>query len=163
MIILQNGYATDTFKTDNLIKGLRSSQYSSRNTKQLEVCQGMVGFEEALKTIPTLQISSVMEDPNIILNDFPFPQLFILDKHILICNRQSILELKNNIFEVVISSIPAKGKWNVLSFFDFIYLTNGEVSIIRSPETHTYSISSTAPIGTAIHNFNGQIIVGVTN
>ncbi len=162
MRALPNGAFVESFTTE-ISKGLRPSKQAPRNSKYLVQSQGVVGYEGVLKVLDTLSISSIANDPNIILSDFPFPQLFILDKHILVCNRQSILELQDNVFILVISGLAANNKWNVLSSHDFIYLTNGAVAVIRSPESNTYSISSTAPISSAVCNFNGQCIVGDSN
>ena len=163
MIVLPNGYLSETFSSTDLVKGLRTTQHNPRNSRQLTKCQGAIGYKGVLKTLEVLEISSIMNDPNIIADDFPFPQLFVLDNHILICNRQSILELQDINFVVAISGLDAGGKWNVLSSHDFIYLTNGVVSILKDPGTKTYSISSTAPIASAVCNFNGQCIVGNPN
>ena len=158
MRVLNNGYFSDTWTSEDLSKGLRSTDKSIRNQKVLTRCDGMVGIDGLLGTIPTITLSTLWSNDLIIKDDFPFPQIFALDKFMLICNRASILEYNG---ATLISKISATGGelWTVASAHDFIYLSNGVVSIIRDPATGNYSLSD-APVCSAILNFNGQIICG---
>lgn len=163
MKILPNGYFSFNYSSDDLRLGLRKQSEVPRNNKYLTKCDGAVGYNKVLKTLTVLSIHSEIDGhADVVLDDFPFPQLFILDKLILLCNKQSILEYDGTTFNEKISALSAGYKWNVVSSFDFVYLSNGVVSVLRDPFTRVYSLSSTAPVSQAALNFNGQIILGIS-
>ncbi len=164
MRIFQNGYFTIGYTSEDLKKGLRPYSRMQRNNKFLTVCNGAVGRDGVLGTIETPEIVDALTNATYIKDDFPYPQLFILDKHVILCERTQIQELKKGEFTVVIDSLTDSGeKWNVASSYNWIYLSNNLVSIIRDPLTSVYSISSTALVNKAVCNFRGQIIVGVSS
>ena len=160
MKILTNGHFSFTVGREELAKGLRNTNKVPRDKFTLESLSGMVGVDGELSSIPPISLSDVMANALVIKDDFPFPQLFILDNQILICNRSSILELVGETLTLKISIVnPSQELWSADSSCGFIYLSNGEYSIVRDPNTGTYSLS-TAPVCSAICNFNGQIICG---
>lgn len=161
MKILPNGYFSVTYTSEELSKGLRPTGVMPRNNTYLTKCNGAVGFEGVLKTLSTLSLSTVFNINEIIQDDFPFPQLFITDHHVIVCNRTSILEYNGSAMEEVLTGITTGGMWSLASSFDFVYLSNGVVAVIRNPENGEYAVDSDAPIASAIGNFNGQILVGI--
>ena len=159
MKILNNGYFVDTWDSSVLSKGLRSTSNTSRNSKVLEVCTGMVGYEGRLKTIPTISLSSIMADPLVEDSNFPYPQIFTFDTHIIVCNEDTVCELVDG--SLTLKATVSGGElWSGVSIGDFIYLSNGTVNLVRDSSTGTYSADSAAPICSSILNFNGQIICG---
>jgi len=159
MKTLPTGYFSFTYNTGDLSSGLRSSSKLPRNNKSLTVCNGAVGNEGTLCTLDTVTISS-MVDGSTELDNFPFPQLFVTDRHIIVCNETSIQTLVGSILVVQLTGLPAGDMWSAVGVHDFIYLSNGVVSVVRDPITQTYSIDTTAPKSSALCNYNGQIIVG---
>jgi len=160
MKILPNGYFSMEYDTEALSHGARPSRRLPRNNSFLSECKGAVGNEGTLKTLDALTISTMFNVAGVTLADFPFPQLFLLERHIIVCNRASIMENVKGTLTTMISGLTGGGKWNVASSHDFIYASNGTVAVIRDPNTHVWALSSTAPKAMAIGNFNGQVIVG---
>ena len=120
---------------------------------------GAIGRDSTLQSLPSITLDSLLEDPLVVAEDFPFPQIFTLDKHLIVCNRDSILEW--NYDQLVLKiSVEAGELWEVASIDNFIYLSNGEVSVVRDPNTGSYALTTDAPVCSAICNFNGQIICG---
>jgi len=160
MKTLPNGYFSHEWKTDDLMRGLRNNSHVSRNSQHLTKCDGAVGRDGVLRTLEPMEVSALLDDPLVVLNDFPFPQLFLTERHVIVCNKISILELRSGALVSVIVGLTGGGKWNLASSHDWAYLSNGTVSVIRDPNTHLYSLSGVAPKVGAICNFNGQIITG---
>ena len=159
MKTLPNGYFSFNYTTGDLNTGLRTSNKLPRNNKFLTTCSGAVGNEGTLSTLETVVISSIV-DSNVELDNFPFPQLFITDKHLIVCNENSIQALIGDALVVQLTGLPSGNMWSVVGIHDFVYLSNGVVSVVRDPITQVYSIDTTAPKSSALCNFNGQILSG---
>lgn len=158
MKVLGNGYFSDEWNSTDLSKGISSIESPIRNQKILVDCQGMIGKDGLLSSIPSLELSQYFSDDLIIKGDFPFPQIFTTEKLIIICNRDSILEIHND--RVVKKFIAIPGSlWDIASFYDFVYLSNGMISVVRDPLRGNYDYTN-APICEAICNYNGQVICG---
>jgi len=50
--------------------------------------------------------------------------------------------------------------WTAVDFFDYVYLSNSKVAVIRDSASKVYSTTTTLPTATSICNFNGQVIIG---
>lgn len=159
MKILPSGHFSYVIDGPTLSKGLRANNANGRNSYALIQSVGAIGKDGTLQSLPTIALSDLLEDPLVIAEDFPFPQIFTLDKHLIVCNRDSILEW--NYDQLVLKiSVEAGELWEVASIDNFIYLSNGEVSVVRDPNTGSYALTTDAPVCSAICNFNGQIICG---
>ena len=44
--------------------------------------------------------------------------------------------------------------------YDYIYMSNGKVVVVRDPATFAYSETTDLPTASSIVNFNGQAIIG---
>ena len=95
-------------------------------------------------------------------SNFPFPQLFIDSKVILLCTADTIYEYVNGELEIRFST-DAGSKWSFISVGNFIYMSNGRVVIIRDPDTLEFYQSNDYPTATCICNYNGQVIIGAPN
>lgn len=158
MKTLNNGYFSDRWEAGELAGGLRVTDKVPRGTKTLAVCEGAVGIDGQLNTIPVPTISALYASSLVVKDDFPFPQIFTLEKFIIVCNRTSILELTGA--GLVSKATTVEGElWSIASSHDFLYLSNGVVSLVRNPQTGEYE-NTDAPVCSAILNFNGQIICG---
>jgi len=160
MKILPNGYFSIEYRSEDLVRGLRPSNKLPRNNLFLSVCKGAVGQEGALKTLDPVALTTALMESAVVVDDFPFPQLFVLERLVLVCNRASIYEYVNGLVTLGIEGLTGGGKWALASSHEFIYLSNGSVSLVRDPGTRTWSLNTEAPKSSAICNFNGQIIVG---
>ena len=92
MKILPNGYFSYIIDGPTLAKGLRSNSANGRNSNALIQSIGAIGKDSTLQSLPSIILNSLLEAPLVIAEDFPFPQIFTLDKHLIVCNRESILE-----------------------------------------------------------------------
>lgn len=94
------------------------------------------------------------------INDgFPYPQIFVLTNIIIVCGQTGIFEWDGS--KVVRKlTVTAGNVWSVTEFGDYIYMSNGVVSVVRSALDKTYSINTDLPIAGTICNYNGQVIVG---
>jgi len=140
-------------KVKNLEKGLRPSKRNPRDNGFLTTCSGVVGRDEVLRSIDLLPKFSTDE----ITDPFPYPQIFDFTIMTIICGETDIYERHYGSL-ILKLSVPAGLTWRAVDFNDFIYMSNGVVSVTRDPCTKVYSIS-TQPITTAICNYNGQVIV----
>jgi hypothetical protein len=149
-------YITDEF----LARGLRSTRRAIKNSSLLIECKGAVGRDGTLSAVPNFYRSSLFESALVVKNDFPFPQVFMTDDLVIVCNRTSILEKVGNNLVSKISGLTGGGKWGFSSSGRFAYLSNGVVTVIRNPNNDVYSIDTNLPKTTSICNYNGQVIVG---
>jgi hypothetical protein len=158
--ILPNGVFAFYVPTELLSKGLRPTRRAIKNNSMLVKCDGAVGIDGTLSTIPNFYRSSIFESALVIKNDFPYPQVFKTDDLVIVCNRTSILELVRGSLVSKISSLTGGGKWSFAASGRFVYLSNGIVTVTRSPSNDVYSLDTTLPKSTSICNYNGQVIVG---
>lgn len=159
-IITKGGTAIFTIKSDELSRGLRVSKRSPRNSRFLVKAVGAVGYDQVLQVIDDLEDDRI--DTSALGESFPYPQIFVLTNHIIVCGQTDIYEYTGSLTKVI--GPVASGKlWSVTDFYDFLYLTNGSVAVYRSPTSGTYSTSSTYPVGEAVCDFNGQVLVGGLN
>ena len=147
---------TFTIEADQLSKGLRPSKRLPRNSKFLVESLGAVGRDGVLASIDELE----RIDTSIITDAFPFPQVFVFINHIIVCGRVGIYEWVGGELVSKITASVAGSTWTALDFYDYIYLSNGAVSIVRNAETAAYSETTDIPTANSALNFNGQVMLG---
>ena len=156
MLITRDGGFTFEIDSEDLSKGLRPSEYSPRNEKFLTECIGAIGYEKSLQAVE--DITSLLVDTSIITGGYPYPQIFVFTSHIIVCGRTKVCELVAG--SLVIKYVATAGiRWSAVDFREFIYLSNGKVSVTRSAADGTYSLSD-LPITSTICNFKGQVMIG---
>lgn len=158
MEVLRDGTFSFTINTDALARGIRPSKRSPRNARFLVECIGAVGLDGVLQVIDDLENDRI--DTSIIIDPFPYPQIFVLTNFIIVCGRQDIYEWDGSALNSMIGPVTAGQLWSCVDYFDFLYLSNGVVSILRDVTTGVYSLTSAYPIVNAICDFNGQIVTG---
>jgi hypothetical protein len=89
---------------------------------------------------------------------FPYPQIFEFRQMTIVCGKTDIYEWVDSAL-VLRLSVAAGQTWRALDFNDFIYMTNGVVSVTRDPLTKLYSVSDQPP-AYALCNYNGQVVIG---
>ena len=141
--------------SEHLVKGLRPSERAARDTKFLVEAKGAIGRDGVLCAIDQLTRFSTS-----VTDTFPFPQLFVFTNFVLVCGLTKIYELKNGVLTLVHTASIAGSTWTAVDFYDYAYLTNGQVAVVRSPDTGIYSESTILPTGLSLCNFNGQVLVG---
>ena len=155
MLVGRNGKFSLVLSEGDLAKGLRSTKRNPRNNKGLSQVGGAVGRDGVLTSLDDLD----RIDTSVITDDFPFPQIFVLNKVILVCGETDIYEWDGVNLSLKLT-VTAGTTWKVVDFLDFIYLSNNKVVVIRDPNTQEYETSSAYPISNAVCNFNGQVLIG---
>ncbi len=144
--------------SEHLSHGLRPSKRAARDTKFLVEAKGAIGKEGVLCAIDNLtRLDTSVSDT------FPFPQLFVFTNVIISCGLIDIYEWQSGAWNSVWDASVAGSTWSAVDFYDYIYLTNGQVAVVRSADTGIYSESTVLPTGLSLCNFNGQVIVGAPN
>lgn len=137
-----------------LVKGLRSTKRSARNTGGLIESVGAVGKDSVLASLE--ELSRI--DLSVITDTFPFPQIFCFINLIIVCSSTTIYEWNGTALVSKLTT-TARSTWQAVDFYEYVYLSNGAVAVTRSAEHGTYSTSSLCTAG-AMLNFNGQVLIG---
>ena len=147
---------TITLGPEVLKRGLRPTKRSPRNTMYLIESKGAVGLEGALQAIDEL----TRIDTSGITDTFPFPQLFVGQNHIIVCGLTKIYEWVSSALVLKITASVAGSTWTCEHFHDYIYLSNGQVSIERNPQSNAYAETTSIPTAMSSCDFNGQVLLG---
>lgn len=185
MKILPNGHFSLSISGQELSKGLRNSARNPANNPAMLQCAGVTGREKILEKSEDLSLTVDIDsgvfpagvtfggDFNVTFGgdsvtfnsgvniEFPFPQIFVETNLIVICTKEYVYEYEDGNLNLKYS-ISGGSTWSLISIHDFVFLSNGVVSLVRNPESKQYSLSN-APTAMAICNYNGQIIVGAPN
>lgn len=94
-----------------------------------------------------------------LLNSFPYPQIFVFTNVTIVCTETMIFEWVSGAL-VHKLTVSAGSTWVALDFYDYVYLSNGNVAVVRDAGDKTYSETSDLPTAMAAFNFNGQVILG---
>ena len=147
-----------TIDTTKLSKGLRPSKRMPRNSGFLVECKGAVGRDGILQTLDELTRIATAA----ITDTFPYPQVFVFTNLIIVCSSTKIYEwVGGSLVEKL--TVTAGSTWSAVDLYDFIYMSNGNVAVLRNPESNMYSTTTEQPKAMSICNFNGQILAGATD
>ena len=141
--------------TSKLSRGLRPSKRLPRNSGYLVECKGAVGKDGVLQALEELTRIATAA----ITDLFPYPQVFVFINLIIVCSSTKIYELVGGSL-VEKLTVTAGSLWTAADFYDFIYMSNGAVAVIRNPESNVYSITTDQPKAMSICNFQGQVLIG---
>ena len=153
--VAQGGKFTLTIKTKELAQGLRPTKRNPRDNDFLITCIGAVGYDGVLQAIDQL----TKMDTDVITDAFPFPQIFIFTNMIIVCGLLNIYELIGGSPALKYTAAVAGGTWTAVDLFDYVYLSNGNISVVRDPGSKLYALSN-LPHSTAACNYNGQVLIG---
>lgn len=142
-----------TVKTKELSRGLRPSKRVPRNSQYLVTCAGAVGKDGTLSALDEL----TRIDTSVITDAFPYPQIFVLTNMIIVCSSTKIYEWTGALVEKL--TVAAGSTWAVVDFYDYVYMSNGTVAVVRDYNTGIYAETTDLPIASSVANFNGQVIV----
>lgn len=158
--VMRGGRFTFTLESSDLVRGLRPTSKLPRGNNFLYSSMGAIGKDSVLEALTVTQLPIPF-----VTDAFPYPQVFNFINFVLICG-------KNNIFECAKdgSSVELKytasytgAIWTAMDFFDYIYLSNGKITVVRDPMSGVYSFTTDVPTASAVCNFNGQVFVGAPN
>ena len=153
MEVLRNGKFSLPILSSNLSKGLRKESSNTVNEHALISCSGMVGKNGVLQRLVSLVRSFDID------YTFPYPQIFVETNITILCTQTEIYEIIDNNPELKLT-VSGGSTWTLVSSHDFVYLSNGVVSVVRNPESKVFSITTDVPTSMAVCNYNGQIIIG---
>lgn len=143
-----------TIKSDKLSRGLRPSKRMARDSKFLVTCAGAVGRDGVLQALEQFTRLATGDT-----DTFPYPQIFVFTNLIIICTETKIYEWVSSALSLKLT-VAAGSTWVALDFYDYIYLSNGNVAVIRNAGTKAYATTSSIPSAMAAINFNGQVLLG---
>lgn len=144
-----------TLDSSKLSKGLRPSKRMPRNSSFLVECKGAMGKDGVLQVMDQL----TRMDTDTITDPFPYPQIFVFTNLIIVCGKTKIYEWVAGAL-VLKLTVTTGSTWSAVDFYDYVYMSNGVVAVIRDAETKLYSITTDQPTAQAICNFNGQVLIG---
>jgi len=144
-----------TISSEQLKRGLRPSKRTPRNAGYLVECLGAVGRDGVLQALDAL----TRIDTSAIATTFPYPQLFVCTNCIIICSPTLIYEYDGSL-TLKYTAGAAADPWTLADYYDYIYLSNGSIAVIRDAASKVYSLTTDLPSASAICNFNGQVIIG---
>lgn len=156
MEVSYDGRFTHTITGAELSKGLRPSKRNPRNSGFLVECSGAVGKDGVLQILEELTRLATTA----ITDGFPYPQIFIFMGVIIVCSPTKIYEWVSGTL-VLKLTVTTGQTWDAVDFYDYVYMSNGVVSVVRDSGSKTYAVS-TLPVALAMCNFNGQVIIGTT-
>lgn len=141
---------------ERLSKGLRPFKNVPKNSSWLTRCVGAVGLDSMLVSVNTLTNNI---DTSVVTDGFPYPQLFVFTNLIIVCGRTKIYEVSNGVLSEKLT-VSAGYTWNVIDFYDYVYMSNGRVAVKRDAGSFEYSITALLPTASALCNYNGQVVIG---
>ena len=144
-----------TIESKHLSRGLRPSKRNPRNSQFLVECAGAVGRDGVLQCLDEITRLATTA----ITDGFPYPQIFVFTNMIIICGQTKIYEWVSGAL-VEKLTVTAGSTWSAVDFYDYVYLSNSKVAVIRNAADKTYSITTDLPICMAVCNFKGQVIIG---
>lgn len=147
---------TVTITGDNLARGLRPSKRVHRNTQYLQECEGAVGRDGTLQSLD--QLTRVATSA--ITDGFPYPQIFAFTNLIIVCSQTKIYEWVEDAL-VLKLTVTGGSPWSAVDFFDYVYMSNNKVAVVRDYNSKTFALTTDLPVATTICNFNGQVLIGV--
>lgn len=143
-----------TLESEDLMKGLRPSKRTPRNSGYLVTCDGAVGRDGVLQSLEELtRLATTAID-----DGFPYPQIFVFTNIIIVCGETKIYEWVAGALSLKIT-VDAGDLWSAVDFYDYVYMSNSKVSVIRSGEDNVY-VESDLPLASGICNYNGQVMIG---
>jgi len=140
----------------DLVRGLRPSRRNPRNEKFLTKADRAIGLDGVLHVLDDLSEDQL--DTSLITDGFPYPQLFVFPAVIVVCGKTKVYEYSLGALSLKLT-VDAGTIWSGVSYFDYIYMSNGKVSIERDPNTSSWALS-TLPIARGICDLNGQVMIG---
>jgi hypothetical protein len=154
--VAQGGKFSFTIKSKELSHGLRPSKSNPRDNDYLITCIGAIGKNGVLQA--TEELTRIATD--LITDGFPFPQIFTFVNLTLVCGVRDIYEWDGTTLNLKFTAPDGDygGVWT--DFYDYIYLSNGKVAVVRNANNFNYTKSTILPVASAMCNFNGQVIVG---
>jgi hypothetical protein len=154
MEVLRNGKFALRYDSNALIRGIQPNAKQTRSQYGIETLTGMIGIDGSLVSLPSLTRIATTA----ITDSFPYPQLFVLNRFSIICGETEIYEYDGSTLTLKLT-VSAGTTWSLVHSYEYVYLSNGTVSVERDPSTKAYTLSS-LPAFYGACNYNGQLMLG---
>ncbi|MCK4330881.1 hypothetical protein KAX02_13710 [candidate division WOR-3 bacterium] len=154
----RGGKFSFSIDADSLVRGLRPSKRVPRNSGYLIKSLGAVGKDGVLQVLDEITRLATTA----ITDGFPYPQIFVFTNVIIICGETKIYEWIGGSL-VLKLTVAAGSTWTAVDFFDYVYMSNEKVAVIRRSEDKIYTETTDLPTCMSACNFNGQVIIGAPN
>ena len=154
--VSQGGKFTFTIKAKELSQGLRPTKQNPRDADHLVICKGAVGKNGVLQVTDEL----VRMATELIIDDFPFPQIFVFTNMIIVCGLTKIYEWDGTALHLKYTTEVPGGTWSAVDFYNYVYMSNGKIAVVRDVGSYEYTATPLLPSASAICNYNGQVIIG---
>jgi hypothetical protein len=79
---------------------------------------------------------------------------------IIVCGKTEIFEYVGGTLVSKLNAITTGQLWSVVDYFNFVYMSNGVVSVLRDPMSGIYALTTIQPVAGAMCDFNGQVVIG---
>jgi len=145
-------YEIDSTK---LAVGLRSSPRGIRGKDHLITSKGAIVKDGILVSIDKLTRLAT----TVITDVFPYPQIFVFVNSVIVCSSTKIYEWVDGALVFKLTT-TAGSTWSAVDFYNYVYMSNGVVAVVRDSDSEEYSITTNLPTANCVVNFNGQVIVG---
>lgn len=160
MAILPDGSFSIVIKSDELARGLRPFKSVPRDSKFLTNCDGAVGIDGTLQSLPDISADQI-DITTLGAQVYPYPQLFVLTKVILVCTESGIYEYSGGSLTLKLDITGSEGiPWSVIDFHDYIYMSNGKVAVERRATDKVFAITTDLPVFTGVCDLGGQVVIG---
>jgi len=144
-----------TIGSDKLSRGLRASKRLPRDNGFLVESKGMVGKDGVLQSMDELTRMAT----STITDAFPYPQIFVFTSVIIVCGETKIYEWVGGALVEKLTA-TAGSTWSAVDFYEYVYMSNSKVAVVRDALDKTYSTTTDLPLASSICNFSGQVIIG---
>jgi len=143
------------YTSEKLQKGLRPVAEVPRNSQDIILCDGAIGYHGSLQGIKAITAIATAA----ITDGFPYPQIFVLPNLIVVCGKTKIYEwVSSSLVEKI--TVTTGNPWSVADFYECLYLSNGVVAVERKASDKTYALRTDWPNADALFVFGGQVIAG---
>ncbi len=155
MEVLRNGKFSLTLSGKSLARGLKKNENIVRDKHAMVAMTGLISKDDVLQAMK--QLSRI--DTDVIGDAFPYPQLFVLSNHIIICSATKIYDYTSGAL-VLKLTVSANNTWKLVDFIEYIYMSNGDTNVIRTASTGEFTVTTDLPTASAMCNYNGQVLIG---
>ena len=143
------------------IKGLEPTKHGLRNVMgYLISCVGAVPYQQVLQSIQSFTSIDITSLGAVV---FPYPQLFVLQDVMVVCNSTAIYEFNGTTLTLKKDGLTPGVLWSCADYHNYLLFTNGQVTVKKDPSTGLYSVDSSVPFGTNFCDYNGQLFVCAPN
>lgn len=139
--------------------GLRKDTATERSFEWLSSCNNFLGSDQVIHT-PEAFVNLV----NMLDVFWPFPQIVLVENTVLVLTATTIYKFVNaeTALQVLLTNLPAAGRWAWVTSGPFLYLTNGSCKVVYNQQDASTTVVTDVEYAKALtaELFNGQFFCG---